>query len=74
MAKTNLQDYLNEVKKKFDVDYIFHRITTEEINYNLEMMPTKDADVAEMFLAGTITRLDLIDVLLGKKELPFRKA
>lgn len=69
MAKTILQSYLNNVGKELSPDRKLPKITFEQINYNLEMMPADDEDAARMFLAGIITNLELISILTGKSVL-----
>ena len=69
MAKTNLQVYLDDVRKKLSPNRRIPKITNEMIEYNIEMMPTDDEDASIMYLAGLISHLDLADVLLGKRVL-----
>ena len=69
MAKTNLQVYLDGVRKELSPNRRIPKITNDMIEHNLEMMPVDDEDAARMFLAGIITNLELSDVLLGERVL-----
>ena len=66
MAKTNLQSYLDDVRKELNSDIQFPRITRAKIENNLDMISIDDEDAVKMFQAGIITNLVLIDILSGK--------
>lgn len=72
--KAYLKEILPDVELEIDLsDFYISQFTDDgrmqQTDENIEMMPTGDEWAVKLFLAGIITRLELIEVLQGRKEI-----
>ena len=62
--------YRDEVKKKLHFrDLKIPRLTAKEIEHNIEMIASEDEDYILLFKEGFITKLELAELLSGKRRL-----